>query len=86
MAVAVQHNALNMLLIQAAKPCKQIGFGVANRTKNNEHNEQLQSVTVVFIALFLQLFVFNLYVVDVVKKRSADLPVLKDLLFDLFGK
>ena len=73
MAVAVQHNALNMLPIQAAKPCKQIGFGV-------------KSVTVVFIVLFLQVFVFNLYVVDVVKKRSADLPVLKDLLFDLFGK
>lgn len=75
-----------MLPIQAAKPCKQIGFGVTNRTKNNEHNEQLKSVTVVFIVLFLQLFVFNLYVVDVVKKRYADLPVLKDLIFDLFGK
>lgn len=84
MAVAVQHNALNMLPIQAAKPSMHIGFGVANRTKNNE---QLKKVTVVFIVLFfLQMFVFDLYFLDVVKKRNADLPVVEDLFFDLFGK
>ena len=54
--------------------------------KNNEHNEHLKSVTVVFNVLFLQIFVFDLYVVDVLKKKSADLPVFKDLFFDLFGK
>ena len=52
MAVAVQHNALNMLPIQAAKPCKQIGFGVTNRTKNNEHNEQLKVSATLKIAIF----------------------------------
>ena len=84
LAVAVQHNALNMLPIQAAKPHMHIGFGVANRMKNNG---QLKSVTVVFIVLFfLQMFVFDLYYVDVVKNKYADLPVVKDLFFDLFGK
>ena len=73
-----------MLPIQAAKPCMHIGFGVANRIKNNE---QLKKVTVVFIVLFfLQMFVFGLYFVDVVKKGTADLPVVEDLFFDLFGK
>ena len=73
-----------MLPIQAAKPCMHIGFGVPNRIKNNE---QLKKVTVVFIVLFfLQMFVFDLYFVDVLKKGSADLPVVKDLVFDLFGK
>ena len=73
-----------MLPIQAAKPCMHIGFGVANRIKNNE---QLKKVTVVFIVLFfLQMFVLDLYFVDVVKKRNADLPVVEDLFFDLFGK
>ena len=73
-----------MLPIQAAKPCMHIGFGVANRIKNNE---QLKKVTVVFIVLcFLQMFVFDLYFFDVMKKRKADLPVVEDLFFDLFGK
>jgi len=35
---------------------------------------------------FLQIFVFDLYVVDDMKKKSADLPFVKDLFFDLFGK
>ena len=72
-----------MLPIQAAKPHMRIGFGVANRIKNNE---QLKSVTVVFTVLFLQMFVYYLYVFDDVKKKYADLPVVKDLFFDLFGK
>ena len=54
--------------------------------KNNEHNEQLKSVTVVFNVLFLQIFVWILYVDDVEKKKYADLPIVKDLFFDLFGK
>ena len=32
------------------------------------------------------MFVFDLYFVDVVKKGTADLPVVEDLFFDLFGK
>ena len=32
------------------------------------------------------MFVFDLYFFDVVKKRNADLPVVEDLFFDLFGK
>ena len=52
-----------------------------------KNNEQLKKVTVVFIVLFfLQMFVFDLYFVDVVKKGAADLPVVEDLFFDLFGK
>ena len=73
-----------MLPIQAAKPCMHIGFGVANRIKNNE---QLKKVTVVFIVLFFYRCLYLIFIfVDVVKKETADLPVVEDLFFDLFGK
>ena len=66
LAVAVQHNALNMLPIQAAKSCTHIGFGVANRTKNNE---QLKSVTVVFIVLFCS-SLYLIFILPTLRKRD----------------
>ena len=39
-----------------------------------------------FHRTFLQLFVNELYVADVLKKHFADWSVGNDLLFDLFGK
>ena len=88
LAVAVTHNALlNMLPNQAAKPCVHIGFEVANRMKSKEHYEQhKKKVTVVFIVLFLQIFVIELYAADVSKKFLADQFADNDLLSVLFGK
>ncbi|KAM7428524.1 hypothetical protein ABFA07_020516 [Porites harrisoni] len=46
---------------------------------------QLVSTLVVAAIIVFQIFVASLYVFDVVKKKYADLPVVKDLFFDLFG-
>ena len=76
-----------MLPNQAAKPCVHIGFEVANRMKSKEHYEQhKKKVTVVFIVLFLQIFVIELYAADVSKKFLADQFADNDLLSVLFGK
>lgn len=73
-----------MLPNQAAKPCMHKGFEVGTGMKNNEqHKKKLNSC---FHRTFLQLFVNDLYVADVLKKHFADWSVGNDLLFDLFGK
>ena len=59
--------------------------------KNNWYNEQLGNVTVVFIVLFLQLSVADLYD-NWPKKKTEDRMLIAYLLdvmfylFDLYGK